>query len=209
MNIALRRRTTMRKTTTTLLATAALIAIAGCTRKPPADLPPPPPTTGNPSGMTGSPTTSGAPGAAGAQTPGGVGSATVPGGNGAGMSSAAPGTRADLVAQAGTDTVHFATDSADLDSDAQTTMAKHVAWLQKYPSLRVTVEGHCDERGTREYNLALGDRRANAAKNFLVNAGISAARISLISYGKERPTAQGSDEDAWAQNRRAVTVVPM
>ena len=197
----------MRKTTTTLLATAALIAVAGCSKKPPADLPPPPPTTGNPSGMAGSPTTPGAPGASGAQTPGGVGSTTVPGGNGA--SGAAPGTRADLVAQAGTDTVHFATDSSDLDSDAQAILAKQVAWLQKYPSIRVTVEGHCDERGTREYNLALGDRRANSAKNFLVNAGVPAARITVISYGKERPLAQGSDEESWAQNRRAVTVVPM
>ena len=74
--------------------------------------------------------------------------------------------------------------------------------------MRVTVEGHCDERGTREYNLALGDRRANSAKNLLVVAGIDASRIGIISYGKEHPVATGSDEASWGQNRRAVTVVP-
>ena len=77
------------------------------------------------------------------------------------------------------------------------------------PSVRATIEGHCDERGTREYNLALGERRANAAKNFLAAQGISAPRLSIISYGKERPVATGSDEGSWAQNRRAVTVVPV
>jgi peptidoglycan-associated lipoprotein len=112
------------------------------------------------------------------------------------------------VAQAGSDTVHFATDSSDIDSEAQSILTKQAAWLQKFPNVRVTIEGHCDERGTREYNLALGDRRANSAKNFLVNAGVAASRISVISYGKERPIATGSDEEAWAQNRRAVTVVP-
>ena len=82
------------------------------------------------------------------------------------------------------------------------------AWLQRNPNVRVTIEGHADERGTREYNLALGDRRANAAKNYLQGRGISAARMNVISWGKERPEALGSDESAWAQNRRAVTVVP-
>ena len=81
-------------------------------------------------------------------------------------------------------------------------------WLQRYPEVRVTIEGHCDERGTREYNLALGDRRANAAKNYLQSRGIDPSRMTVISWGKERPTALGSDETAWAQNRRAVTVVP-
>ncbi|HEX8668816.1 MAG TPA: OmpA family protein, partial [Allosphingosinicella sp.] len=80
--------------------------------------------------------------------------------------------------------------------------------LQRYQNVRVTIEGHADERGTREYNLALGDRRANAAKNYLVGRGIAPGRINVISYGKERPEALGSDESAWAQNRRAVTVVP-
>ena len=82
------------------------------------------------------------------------------------------------------------------------------AWLQRYPNVRVTIEGHADERGTREYNLALGDRRANAAKNYLASRGISPSRMAVISWGKERPEALGSDESAWAQNRRAVTVIP-
>ncbi|WP_442681349.1 peptidoglycan-associated lipoprotein Pal [Sphingomonas sp. ASY06-1R] len=169
--------------TTMLLSTAALIALAGCSKKPPANLPPPPPTstTTTPDSSTGM-----------TDTTNGV----------------VPGSRADLLAQAGTDTVHFATDSSDVDSEASAILTRQAAWLQKYPNVRVTVEGHCDERGTREYNLALGDRRANAAKNFLVNAGVSPSRISVISYGKERPIASGSDEDSWAQNRRAVTVVP-
>jgi peptidoglycan-associated lipoprotein len=172
----------MNKPTMTLLATAALIAVAGCAKKKPADLPPPPPTeTAPPQAPTPPPPVS----------------------NGV-----TPGSRADLLQQAGTDTVHFATDSSDVDSEAQTILTRHAAWLTKNPNVRVTIEGHCDERGTREYNLALGDRRANSAKNFLVNAGINAARISVISYGKERPIATGSDEASWAQNRRAVTVVP-
>jgi peptidoglycan-associated lipoprotein len=119
-----------------------------------------------------------------------------------------PGSRADFLEKVGTDTVYFATDAYDLDAEDQATLTKQASWLQQYSNVSVTIEGHCDERGTREYNLALGDRRANAAKNFLVNAGVSPARISVISYGKERPIALGSDETAWAQNRRAVTVVP-
>jgi peptidoglycan-associated lipoprotein len=83
-----------------------------------------------------------------------------------------------------------------------------VAWLQRNPNVRVTIEGHADERGTREYNLALGDRRANAAKNYLAARGISPSRMTTISWGKERPVAEGSDESAWGQNRRAVTVLP-
>jgi peptidoglycan-associated lipoprotein len=78
--------------------------------------------------------------------------------------------------------------------------------LAQYPNTRITVEGHADERGTRDYNLALGERRANSAKNFLVSIGVDASRIQTVSYGKERPSALGSDEQAWAQNRRAVTV---
>jgi peptidoglycan-associated lipoprotein len=96
----------------------------------------------------------------------------------------------------------------DVDEEDQATLARQAAWLAKYPNVSVTIEGHCDERGTREYNLALGERRANAAKNFLVQAGVPASRLSVISYGKERPAATGSDEASWAQNRRAVTVVP-
>ncbi len=167
---------------TKLALVSALVLTAGCAKKKPADLPPPPATTTPaPAYEAPAPTT---------------GSASV------------PGSRADFLQQAGTDTVHFGTDASDVDSEAQAILTRQAAWLARYPNVSVTVEGHCDERGTREYNLALGDRRANSAKNFLVNAGVSASRISVISYGKERPVATGSDEDSWAQNRRAVTVVP-
>ena len=86
-------------------------------------------------------------------------------------------------------------------------LGKQAEWLARYPAVKVTIEGHTDERGTREYNLALGDRRATAAKNFLAAQGVSPARMQTISYGKERPVAEGSDEAAYAQNRRAVTVI--
>ena len=167
-----------------LLLGAALIATAACSKKPPKELPPPPPTSGD----TGAGDTSGM-------------------NNGAMANGVTPGSREDFIRQAGTDTVLFGTDTYDIDSEARSILDRQAAWLKKYPAVRVTVEGHCDERGTREYNLALGDRRANSAKNYLASAGISASRISTISYGKERPAAAGSDESAWAQNRRAVTVV--
>lgn len=101
----------------------------------------------------------------------------------------------------------FALDSYELDSTAQATLDAQAAWLAQYPQVMITIEGHADERGTREYNLALGDRRANAAKNYLAGRGVAASRITTISYGKERPAVQGSNEEAWAQNRRAVTVL--
>jgi peptidoglycan-associated lipoprotein len=87
------------------------------------------------------------------------------------------------------------------------TLQRQSAWLQKYPSVRVTVEGHCDERGTREYNLALGARRANAVKEYLVSLGVSSGRVETISYGKERPMCTESDESCYAQNRRGVTTI--
>lgn len=118
-----------------------------------------------------------------------------------------PGSQEDLRAQTGSDTVLFGYDSYELDAEAKAVLARHAQWLKANPAVRVTLEGHCDERGTREYNLALGDRRANSAKNFLAAQGIDVARLSTISYGKERPAVDGSDEAAWAQNRRAVTVV--
>jgi peptidoglycan-associated lipoprotein len=89
----------------------------------------------------------------------------------------------------------------------QATLQTQAQWLARYPNARVTLEGHADERGTRDYNLALGERRANAAKNYLASLGVDASRIQTVSYGKERPQALGSNEEAWAQNRRAVTVV--
>lgn len=118
-----------------------------------------------------------------------------------------PGTQEDLEATAGSDRVFFAFDRYDLTPEARATAERQAEWLREYPSVTVTIEGHADERGTREYNLALGDRRATAVKNYLVALGISPSRISTISYGKERPAVLGSNEEAWAQNRRAVTVI--
>ncbi len=117
-----------------------------------------------------------------------------------------PGTQADLVVNVG-DRVFFETDSSDLTLSARTTLENQAAWLQQYPNLTVTVEGHADERGTREYNLALGERRANSARNYLVALGVSASRITTLSYGKERPAVPGSNATSWAQNRRSVTKV--
>lgn len=105
------------------------------------------------------------------------------------------------------DRVFFALDSSVLTGDAQATLDRQAAWLQANGGVSVVVEGHADERGTREYNLALGERRATAAKNYLVSTGVAASRISTVSYGKERPAVSGSDEGAWSQNRRAVTVI--
>lgn len=130
------------------------------------------------------------------------------GANGAGgkAGAARPGTQEDLVVNVG-DRVFFTLNESTLSSEAQATLDRQSAWLKKYPNVKVTVEGHCDERGTREYNLALGERRATAAKNYLVAAGIAATRVSTVSYGKERPAVVGSNEAAWAQNRRSVSVV--
>jgi peptidoglycan-associated lipoprotein len=125
---------------------------------------------------------------------------------GIGASAFAPGSQQDLAATAG-DRVFFAFDRADINAEGQQTLERQAAWLQRYPNVTVRIEGHCDERGTREYNLALGERRANAARNVLIAAGVSASRISTISYGKERPIVVGSNEEAWAQNRVAITTV--
>ena len=133
--------------------------------------------------------------------PGGPGGA-----GGIGSRNIVPGSQQDLEASAG-DRVFFAFDRSDISPEARETLSRQADWLRRYPNVTVTIEGHCDERGTREYNLALGERRAQAAKNVLVASGISASRISTISYGKERPAVVGSTEEAYAQNRRAVTVV--
>ncbi|HDM79331.1 MAG TPA: peptidoglycan-associated lipoprotein Pal [Deltaproteobacteria bacterium] len=103
--------------------------------------------------------------------------------------------------------IHFAFDSYVLSPEAQKILDKKVAWLRKHPDIKIIIEGHCDERGSNEYNLALGERRANSAKEYLVNAGIDPDRIHTISYGEERPLALGSDEASWAINRRAHFVV--
>jgi len=136
------------------------------------------------------------------------GSAGADGMDGAGgkMGVARPGTQEDLVVNVG-DRVFFDFDKSDLTAEARATLDRQSAWLKKYPSVAITMEGHCDERGTREYNLALGERRATSAKNYLVASGVDASRVKTVSYGKERPAVLGSNEAAWAQNRRSVSVI--
>ena len=172
----------MTRTSLKIAAMAAALALtAGCGKKTPEQLPPPP------ASETGTDVN-------GDQT--GVGQTVV------------PGSRADFVQSVTSDRVFFDTEMHTLDDRARATLDTQAAWLQRNPNVSVTIEGHADERGTREYNLALGDRRANSAKNYLVAKGIAASRLNVISWGKERPEAIGSDPAAWAQNRRAVTVVP-
>ena len=160
---------------------AALLATSACRSRTAADLPPEPPSATTPDG---------------AGQDGGVAGAAV------------PGSRADFVQSVPADRVFFALDSYDLDAEDRATLDAQAAWLQRYPNVRVTIEGHADERGTREYNIALGDRRANAARDYLQSRGIDASRMQTISYGKERPAVVGNSEESYAQNRRAVTVVP-
>ena len=142
--------------------------------------------------------------------PSDTGTATGAGGTGSSTSTATqgprPGSQEDLVVNVG-DRVFFDFDQYSVRQDQRAVLDRQAAWLKKYPEVTVTVEGHADERGTREYNLALGNRRATAAKNYLVALGINPNRVQTISYGKERPAVAGSNEQAWAQNRRAVTVV--
>ncbi len=126
---------------------------------------------------------------------------------GAGGGAATPGSARDFAVNVG-DRVFFESDQTDLTSTAIATLDKQAQWLSRYPRYTFLIEGHADERGTREYNLALGDRRANAAKNYLAARGIAASRMTTISWGKERPAVAGSSESAWQQNRRSVTVLP-
>jgi len=167
----------MARTTTKLILLAALVATAGCASKRPKILPP----------------------SAGEQPAG-----PVDNGNAGAI---VPGSAEDFKRSVMSDTIHFALDQYDIDATSRSILDSQSAWLMKWPDRRITIEGHADERGTREYNLALGDRRANAAKNYLAARGVDASRINTISYGKERPIALGSDEASWAQNRRAVTIV--
>ena len=118
-----------------------------------------------------------------------------------------PAMQADLVAKAGSDTVYFGTDEFLIDAQSKATLAAQAKWMLANPNVRASIEGHADERGTREYNMALGERRANAARDYLISQGVPTARLLVTSWGKERPVATGSDESAWAQNRRSVTVV--
>jgi peptidoglycan-associated lipoprotein len=166
-----------------LMLTVGALALSACGAKPPAELPPEP----GPAVSTTTTTTD-------TQM--------------AAPSGPVAGTPADFVAvQRGRDTIYFGLDKYNIDPVAGAGLRSQAEWLLKYPGRRATLEGHADERGTRDYNLALGERRANAAKNYLVSLGIDAARLTTVSYGKERPVDTASSEEAWAKNRRAVTVV--
>jgi peptidoglycan-associated lipoprotein len=167
----------MIKTRNTLMVAVALIALSACAKKR-VELPPAP---------------------VGSQTDGQAVPSAPPTGP-------VPGSQEDFVASVTADRIFFDTDKFDVDAEDQEVLRSQAAWLAKYPNKRVTIEGHADERGTRDYNIALGERRANSAKNFLSSLGVDASRISTISYGKERPDALGSDEASWARNRRAVTL---
>ena len=158
------------------LMLASTIALAACQKKAPEELPPPPTET--------------APAPAPAPSGPGVGSQQH---------------FIDAVGQQNT-VVYFDTDQYNIDAKDQAKLQRQAQYFSQYSQVNFTIEGHADERGTREYNLALGERRANAAKNYLVSVGVPANRIRTISYGKERPVALGSNQAAWAQNRRAATV---
>jgi peptidoglycan-associated lipoprotein len=133
--------------------------------------------------------------------------------DGSGMGgSGAPGTGSGVLGQHSdgsnvSDRVFFGYDSSVVDSEGQAVLARQAEWLKANDSVNIVLEGHADERGTREYNIALGERRASAAKSYLVSQGIAASRISTVSYGKERPAIVGNEESSWSQNRRAVTVI--
>lgn len=125
--------------------------------------------------------------------------------SGSTVSAPAPGSAEEFITIG--DRVHFDFNQAEIRASDAATLNDQAAWLKKYPNVTIVVEGHCDERGTREYNLALGERRANAVKEYLVSRGISGNRVQTISYGKERPAVLGSNESAWQQNRRGVSIV--
>lgn len=165
--------------TLTLIAAAATLALGACAKKAPEQLPPAPAETGTATTETPTDTASG------------------------------PGTQEHFATAVGAPNtiVYFDTDQYDIDGEDGAKLQTQARYFAQYSNVNFTIEGHADERGTREYNLALGERRANAAKNYLVSLGIPAERIRTLSYGKERPVALGSDENSWAQNRRAATVV--
>jgi len=127
-------------------------------------------------------------------------------GLGGGAGAATPGSSQDFTVNVG-DRIFFDTDSSSIRADAQGILARQAQWLNKYGQYRIVVEGHADERGTREYNLALGARRAAAARDFLISQGVASNRLKTISYGKERPVAVCDDISCWSQNRRAVTTL--
>ncbi len=163
-------------------AAASMLALAACSKEAPAELPPVQETS--------------APGPV--STPAPMPTATGP----------VAGSQAHFsAAMAGRDVILFDTDRFNIDSEDAAALRTQAEYLLQHTAARATVEGHADERGTREYNLALGERRATAAKNYLVSLGVPDARVRVISYGEERPAATGSNDLAWARNRRAVTVM--
>ena len=135
-----------------------------------------------------------------------TGAATGSGTTAAATGGAAPGSQEDLVANVG-DRVFFPFNESQLSGDARSTLDRQAQWLGRYPQVNIQLAGNCDDRGTEEYNLALGERRANTARDYLVARGVAAPRLTTISYGKDRPVAQGDNEEAWAQNRNAITAV--
>ncbi|HVC59619.1 MAG TPA: OmpA family protein [Acetobacteraceae bacterium] len=145
-------------------------------------------------------------GAAGAGAANGAYGANGAGGAGGYAGTAAPGSEEDLVQTVG-DRIFFNTARSTLSDEARATLDKQAAWLQRYPTVGVVIAGNCDERGTEEYNLALGQRRANEDREYLIAHDINAARIQVISYGKDRPTDPASTPEAWAKNRNAITMV--
>ena len=160
------------------MVAASALALGACAKKPPEEIPPPP-----------------------ADTRVETVQPDVPEGP-------EPGSQAHFVeVLRGQDTIYFDTDRYNIDSADAAALQQQAQYLLQYSNIAATIEGHADERGTRDYNLALGERRANAAKNYLVSLGVPASRLRTVSYGKERPKALGSNEAAWAQNRRAVTIV--
>ncbi len=169
----------MNKTLASSVLLCSALALAACGKKAPEDLPPPPATT---------------------ETPADVTPDVDPGPQ--------VGSQAHFEqAVNGQNVIYFDTDRFNIDSADAAALQTQAQYLGQYPQITITVEGHADERGTREYNLALGERRANAAKNYLVSLGVDASRIQTVSHGKERPVALASNEAAWAQNRRAASVV--
>ena len=165
------------------LVVAAAASMAACATKPVTE-----------PGPTGGPTTTGP---AGPRQPGGYGGVDT---------RAIPGSVQDFVINVG-DFVYFDLDSYEIRSDAMPVLDAQANWLRQYPGVKVRIEGNCDERGTREYNLALGARRANAVRDYLASRGVASSRIVTLSWGKERPVDPGSNEDAWARNRNGHTVI--
>jgi peptidoglycan-associated lipoprotein len=164
----------------TILLLASASALAACAKKAPEVLPPAPVETPRPVAPTPPPSVSGP----------------------------AVGTQAHFAAAVGSlTTIYFETDRYNVDTQDAAALQAQAQYFARYPQITFTIEGHADERGTREYNIALGERRANAAKAYLVSLGVDANRIAVVSYGKERPVALGSDEGSWAQNRRAASVL--